>query len=334
MNIDNLVLTTRIRLARNIDGIPFENHDKKLFEQIAESIKAKNPRYFSCPLSELDSTTQNGLFEQHIISKDFLNNTETGIIVTRNDNKISIMLGEEDHIRIQSIDSGLNLPAVYKIAKEIADKLPLDFRIAYDKDLGFLTKCPTNLGGGLRASVMIYLPALTLTGEIQKAFANININGDKITIRGVYGEGSKSFGCIYQISNQNCLFLNDQEILSLVNSAVNKIASIEFNLQSRLFKETPDEIIDKIMRAWGILTNARLISNREAGEQLVWIKLGVCLKILAFKNDRIIDDLFFITKPATLITNARAIDCGLSVADRDKLRADQIREKLLSFRIK
>jgi protein arginine kinase len=324
-------MTTRVRLARNIDGVPFETKDKELFEKIAGSIKARTPHYLSYPLSELPDTTRNGLFEQHIISKDFLNKVEAGIIVTRSDNKVSIMLGEEDHIRIQALTHEFDLAGTYKTAKDIADKLLPDFKIAYDNRFGFLTKCPTNLGGGIRTSVMIYLPALTLTGGINELFRDIR--SKKITIRGVYGEGSDTSGCIYQISNQNCLFMQDQEILNLVGSVVTKIAVAELNLQRQIFNDNKDEIIDNVMRAWGTLTNAHLLSSKEANDKLVWIKLGVCLNILAFKNDRIIDDLFFFTKPATLLTNAR-LGTDAPAAARDKLRASQIREKLLFNRIK
>jgi protein arginine kinase len=176
----------------------------------------------------------------------------------------------------------------------------------------------------MRASVMIYLPAMTLTGEIQKYLTALP---DKITVRGVYGEGSSSAGCIYQISNQNCIYMTDEEILDLVHSTVNKIAIAEFNLQQKLWRAEADEIADKVMRAWGILTNAVLLSSTETAEHLVWIKLGVCLGILSFKNNKIIDDLFFVTKPATLLAAAQN---ELSPAARDKLRAAQVKDRLLS----
>jgi protein arginine kinase len=335
MDINNLIMTTRIRLARNCDGIPFKLKDRSVFEAIAKSIVADNPHYFMLPASELPETMRNALFEQHLISKDFLANYEYGMLVTDKENKVSIMLGEEDHIRIQAITNEYDINNTYQTAKRIADRLETKFKIAKSKQLGYLTRCPTNLGSGMRVSVMIYLPALTLTGEIRKIFTSIK--NTKITIRGVYGEGSNTSGCIYQISNQNSIFANDNDILNLLHTTVQKIAIAEMKLQQQIYKEDRDEINDKVMRAVGILTNAILISSAEATEHLVWIKLGLSLGILSSKNNRIIDDLFFITKPSTLLTQiqatknlSRSADSSLSPRERDKIRASKIREVLRS----
>ena len=328
MNFDNLIMTTRIRLARNITGVPFNTKDRRFFQKIADSIVAHNPEMMVFNLEDLPE--RDSLFEQHLISAEFLQNTTTGILVIHKNNKISIMLGEEDHIRIQAITNRFNLLETYQAAKNIATQLEQDFNVARDPRLGYLTKCPTNLGSGMRASVMIYLPALTLTKKITDVFNQLDNN--QLTIRGVYGENSDASGCIYQISNQNCIALTDQEILNMLVGKINELAAVELNLERELWQKSPDQIIDRVMRAWGLLTNAHLLTSQEAVEQLVWIKLGITLKILAFKNDRVIDDLFFVTKPATLTTNSK-----LKNADqitRDRLRAASIREKLLLFRIK
>ncbi len=328
MNCDNLIMTTRIRLARNIAGVPFNIKDRHFFQSIADSIVAYNPDLLVFNLEDI--TERDSLFEQHLISADFLQNIAYGILVIHKNNKISIMLGEEDHIRIQAITNRFNLLETYHVAKVIADCLEQDFTVARDPHLGYLTKCPTNLGSGMRASVMIYLPALTLTKKIATIFNELD--NSKLTIRGVYGENSDTSGCIYQISNQNCIAMTDQEILQMVISKINELAAIELNLERELWQKSPDQIIDRVMRAWGILTNAHLLTSQEAVEQLVWIKLGVTLKILAFKNNRVIDDLFFVTKPATLTTNSKLKNANQIT--RDRLRAASIREKLLLFRIK
>ncbi len=158
------------------------------------------------------------------------------------------------------------------------------------------------------------------------------LDNQKLTIRGVYGENSDTSGCIYQVSNQNCIALTDQAILQMILGKINELATIELTLERELWQKSPDQIIDRVMRAWGLLTNAHLLTSQEAVEQLVWIKLGVTLKILAFKNDRVIDDLFFVTKPATITTNNKLKNPDQIT--RDRLRAASIREKLLSFRIK
>ena len=328
MNLDNLIMTTRIRLARNLAHVPFACQDYDLFCQIAESITSHRPDLSAFNLDDLP--IRDSLFEQHLISADFLHNADYGVLITNNDNTINIMLGEEDQIRIQAITNRYDLWQTYQNAKNIADQLETDFEIAKDKILGYLTKCPTNLGGGLRASVMIYLPALTVTKKITNVFHELE--HEKITIRGVYGENSNASGCIYQISNQNCLTMSDHEVIEMMHQIITRIATTELNLQRELWQESPDKIIDKVMRAWGILTNAHLLTSDEAVEQLVWIKLGISLKILSFRNHRIIDDLFFITKPATLVTNHHLQNA--SQIQRDKKCAEQVREKLLLFRMK
>ena len=328
MNLDNLILSTRIRLARNIAYIPFNYSKRDIYTNIAAFITQQNNNLTAFNLDELE--IRDSLFEQHLISADFLRNANFGVFITNADNTINIMLGEEDHIRIQTITNHYNLWQTYQIAKSLANNLETKFDIAKDKTLGYLTKCPTNLGGGIRASVMIYLPALTITKKITAVFNELD--NQKITIRGAYGENSNATGCIYQISNQNCITMSDTEIISMMNNIITKLATTELNLQRELWQKSRDQIIDKVMRAWGTLTNAHLLTSNEAIEQLAWLKLGIGFKILSFRNNRIIDDLFFITKPATIATNhhiqkSNQIQC-------DKKRAEQVREKLLSFRIK
>lgn len=328
MNIDNLIMTTRIRLARNLAHVPFNCRDRKFFTRIAESITQHYPDLTAFNLDDLP--IRDSLFEQHLISADFLKNADVGVLVTNYDNTINIMLGEEDHLRIQAITNRYDLWQTYQTAKNIADQLENDFEVAKDSTLGYLTKCPTNLGGGLRASVMIYLPALTITKKIANVFKELD--NQKITIRGVYGENSDASGCIYQISNQNCLTMTDGEVIEMVNQLVTRLATTELNLQRQLWQRSPDKIIDKVMRAWGMLTNAHLLTSDEVVEQLVWIKLGIGFKILSFRNNRIIDDLFFITKPATIVTNHHLQNTNQ--IQQDKKRAELVREKLLSFRMK
>lgn len=328
MNLDNLVMTTRIRLARNLANIPFACQDRTFFSRIADSITNYRSDLTAYNLNNL--AIRDSLYEQHLISAEFLDNADFGVFVTNTDNTINIMLGEEDHLRIQVTTNHYDLWQPYQTAKQIADQLETDFEIAKDPVLGYLTKCPTNLGGGLRASVMIYLPALTITKKIATVFQELD--NQKITIRGVYGENSNASGCIYQISNQNCINMSDVEIIEMIHRLVTKIVTIELNLQRELWQKSPDKIIDKVMRAWGILTNAHLLSSDEAVEQLIWIKLGIGFKILSFRNNRIIDDLFFITKPATIITNHHLQNASQLL--RDKKRAELVREKLLSFRMK
>jgi protein arginine kinase len=220
----------------------------------------------------------------------------------------------------------------YQTAKVIAEQLEKNFKIARHNDLGYLTHHPANLGSGMRASVMIYLPALTKRGRMKEKILEITKKiRNKITVRGVYGEGSSAESCIFQISNQNSIFMTDDEILSLVSSAVYDISLAEFKEQQEWYKIQRDEIANEVFKAWGVLTNALMLDSRETAEYLVWIKLGVCLGILNFKSNKIIDDLFFVTKPNTLATQLK-----IAITDykeRDKERANKVRVILLSSRV-
>ena len=329
MEPNDIVISTRIRLARNIEDMPFKATDKKLFEKIARSIKNDNENYFIATANDLDGGIQQALVEQHLISEDFLTNIDNGIIVTRGDNRVCIMLGEEDHIRIQAITNSFDLNSTYQTAKVVANKLETNFKIARDNKWGYLTHHPSNLGAGMRASVMLYLPALTITGEIKKVF---NLLPDKITVRGVYGEGSRSSGFIYQISNQNCLRMTDDEIIDMVYTTINEVAQAEFAVQKKLYHNSTNkiEIANEVMTAWGVLTNNLLLSSADAAKHLAWIKLGVCLGIMNFKNNKIIDDLFFIIKPFTLATQLKK---NLSPTERDKERASKVKEILITSRV-
>ena len=337
-DISSLIVSSRVRLARNLDGdLTFKTNKRNAFEDLAETIKRRNKHFASTRVDELGSDMAKALFEQHLISKELLENKINSCIVVKNDNKVCVMLGEEDHIRIQSIQTGLALKTAFEEAKKIADDIAAEHTIAYRPDFGYLTSCPTNLGCAMRASVMIFLPALTITGQIgdvinaiTKQIDNRRISG-RITVRGVYGEGTESAGNIYQISNQACLGLSEHEIVQQVETLAIQIAKAELKLQQEIYKQDPDYITDKIMRSWGILTNAHMLSSAEAVEHLSYLKLGTCLDIIEFKNNRILDDWFFIVQPATLTIQD---DRAASVRTRDKIRATKVAEVLRSSRIK
>jgi len=322
---NSLIVSTRVRLARNLERVSFNNDIVDIFDPIAETIKKNNPHYLSARIDQLSGKVAEALYEQHLISKELLSNKKNGMIVTRESGekmRVCVMLGEEDHIRIQVIKGGLELQNAFDVAKKLSDDIAREHKIARHKDFGYLTSCPTNLGTGMRASVMMFLPALTLTGQIKAVMRTVGAN--KITIRGVYGEGSESSGHMYQISNQACLTLSEGEILHKINSFVETLATRELELQQKLFAESRDEIINQVMRSFGILTHAHMIASDEAVDHLAWLKLGSCLGILRFKAGAL-DDLFFVIQPATLVTqNEKASE----FATRDKMRAKKIAEVL------
>ena len=324
-----LIVSTRVRLARNLAGVPFRTTNPDAFEGVAETVKKRNTGFSSARIDQLPANTAAALHEQHLISKELLGNDTNGIIVTKSDEssgRVCVMLGEEDHIRIQVIRAGLDLGNAYQLAKKIATDIEGEHKIARSESLGYLTSCPTNLGAAMRASVMLFLPALTLSGEIHHAIANLKLQ--KITVRGVYGEGSQAHGHMYQISNQACLNMREDEILERVSGVVNLLVRAEAETQAKLFGANPDQITNQVMRSFGILTNSYMISSDEATEHLAWCKLGECLGIYKFKP-RALDDLFFVIKPATLMSR---LSTG-EIATRDKMRAKEIAQVLRRSKI-
>lgn len=325
---ENIIVSSRIRIARNLEGVPFKTKTKCAFDALADSIKRKNKGFVSTRVSDLSADMTHALFEQHLISRELVDAKNNSIIVARPDNKLVIMLGEEDHIRIQSLQTGLALQNAYQSAAKIVADLEDEYELAYRDEFGYLTSCPTNLGTGMRASVMLFLPALTITGQINHIISQLSSR--HLTVRGVYGEGSTANGYMYQISNQACFQMKESEIISMVESVVMQIVKLEQRTQTTLFKDKADEIIDQVQRAWGILTNAYMLPSAEAMEHLATLKLGVCLGIINFKNHRIIDDLFFITQPNTLVTQDERAQ---SYVTRDKIRAARVKEILTTSRI-
>jgi len=327
-NINKIIVSSRVRMARNLEGIPFKTKTRGAFDGVTGTIKARNRNFLSTKVTELSPDMARALFEQHLISKELLANKVNSLIVARNDNKVVIMLGEEDHIRIQSIQTGLDLKTAFESSKKIADDIALEHQIAHRREFGYLTSCPTNLGTGMRASVMMFLPALTLSrqmGHVAK-----QLSGNHITVRGVYGEGSDAGGYMYQISNQACFGMTEFQILEMVETVVLDIAKLELKTQAQMSKDAPDALIDNVMRAWGLLTNAYMISSAEAVENLAMLKLGACLEIIKFKNSRILDDLFFIIQPNTLAT---VDERAAGVIQRDKIRAERVAKELRATRL-
>jgi len=329
-DINYVCVSSRVRIARNLDSrLTFNTSEAGAFNAVAETIKRRNKDFLGVEVKGLSSEMAKSLFERHLISKELLKNKKNSLIVVRKDNKVCVMLGEEDHIRIQSIHTGLAVRRAYDDSKNVADDIAAEHKLAFRDDFGFLTSCLTNLGCAMRASVMIFLPALTLTGNIdsiEERFRN-----ERITVRGLYGEGSEAGGYMYQISNQACLGMSEQSIIENVEAVAIQLSKMELELQQRLFQDDPDAITDQVYRSWGILTNALVLSSSEAVDHLAMLKLGACLDIIRLKNNQELDNLFFLIQPATLVTQD---DRASSVSARDKIRAAKVSEVLRHSRIK
>jgi len=322
----DVVLSTRVRLARNLKDVPFVGHmNKKDAEAVLEKIKSIVPSLGYglkfLRLKDMDNTTKLSLIEKHLISPEFgVDKDQIGAILINDEENICIMVNEEDHLRIQVLSSGLELEQTLALAVEIDEKLETLVNYAFSEKYGFLTACPTNVGTGLRASVMVHLPALTLTGNSKKVLEAANSFG--MNIRGIYGEGSNSQGDEYQISNKQSLGVSEQEIIKNLKAITEKIIEQERLARKYLGKDQTD-LEDRVYRAYGILTNARKLSSDEVKELLSTVKLGVDMGIITEIDDCKVNKLKLYTKPANLQIRT---DKTMDTYERDIKRAEVIKQ--------
>ena len=324
---NDVAVSSRIRLARNISGIPFPSvmNDQQR-EEVNTLVKkalleSNTPFAKSLKFIQMKDIPENERFsmvERHIISREFVSNCENKAIIISDDESISIMLGEEDHIRIQVIKAGLDVAAAYDVAEQIDSLLCNLLDIAFDNKLGFLTSCPTNLGTGLRASVMLHLPLLKSSGEMGVLSEQIGKIG--FTVRGMYGEGTKAAASLYQISNQITLGITEKNAIDNLNLITMQLIEKERKLRESLNKIKAEDIS---MRAFGILSNARIMSSQEMMKLLNELKLGISLGIIEKENLNPIK-LLIEGQPFMLMRKF-----GEMTADeRDIYRANMLREAL------
>ena len=324
---NDVAVSSRIRLARNISDIPFPSvmNDQQR-EEVNTLVKkalleSNTPFAKSLKFIQMKDIPENERFsmvERHIISREFVSNCENKAIIISDDESISIMLGEEDHIRIQVIKAGLDVAAAYDVAEQIDSLLCNLLDIAFDNKLGFLTSCPTNLGTGLRASVMLHLPLLKSSGEMGVLSEQIGKIG--FTVRGMYGEGTKAAASLYQISNQITLGITEKNAIDNLNLITMQLIEKERKLRESLNKIKAEDIS---MRAFGILSNARIISSQEMMKLLNELKLGISLGIIEKENLNPIK-LLIEGQPFMLMRKF-----GEMTADeRDIYRANMLREAL------
>ena len=322
-NDADTVFSTRIRFARNLKGFRF---DQGLTEADANAIidrvgNALGTQDFTrTDLDTLSPTEAQSLVEQHLISREFAVKKGPHALF-RNDNKsVSVMACEEDHIRLQCILPGLALRDAYRFACECDDALDASLELAFDEKLGYLTHCPTNLGTGLRASVMLFLPAIHAQGGIPSLARQLAQIG--LTMRGLYGEGSDSRGSLYQISNQVTLGLSEEEILKKLEDAVSTVIERERALRRGVEGEAAERRADRIRRAEGALRYATLMSSEEFFNHYTDIKLGIALGIVDSIRDEALNALLIRVLPATLTLGAAQKPENEHA--RDRLRATLI----------
>ncbi len=325
----DVVVSSRIRLARNLNNYPFPNGASRddLEAVINETSKAldKENRFdlsliYLTQISELERKM---MIEKHLISPELNKNPESRATAISKDEVVSLMVNEEDHLRLQLLYPGLQLEKAWGNANQTDDFLEENVDIAFDKEYGYLTTCPTNTGTGLRASVMVHLPALAITDRIKKVISAISQLG--LAVRGLYGEGTEAIGNLYQISNQVTLGRSEEEIINDLKEVTAQIIDQERSARKVLLKEQKTNLKDKICRAYGTLKYAYSISANEAMNLISYVKLGIDLDIIEGMSGNILNQLMVMVRPATLQVLSGS---ELSVEERDIYRAQMIKDRL------
>lgn len=326
----NIVFSSRTRLARNIDRTPFSNWaNKRQLEDIMNAAReaAKTSNFLKgalfIRLKDLNEVDRLFLVERHLMSPEHAKDVEYKALIIDPKEIVSIMVNEEDHLRIQVLQSGFNLTEAWRIIDEIDTELSKRLPFAYSAKWGYLTACPTNTGTGLRGSVMIHLPALVFAGQAGKvlqAIAKLGLN-----IRGLYGEGTEASGNIFQVSNQVSMGMTEEDTIDNIERIINQIISREDATRKNILMKNKEALEDRISRAYGTLKSAHIITSNETVALLSAIRLGVDLGIIKNMDRRTINEMFILTQPGHL---QKMEGRSLNANERDMKRADLIREKL------
>ena len=328
----DVIISSRIRLARDLDHYPFPHRmDSQQARQAADEItdaffrgdKESKRNYLLLELESLSEEDQQALAEKRLISSDLASKgTGRRVIISRAE-PISIMINEEDHIRIQSMQSGLNLEAAYEAAAAAALILEGSLSLAYSEHYGFLTACPTNTGTGMRASVMAHLPGLTMSGRIKDVIEGLNKMG--FAVRGNYGEHSKAQGHLFQISNQLTLGLTEDDLISDLKRMLLQLIEQERKVRREIYRQQPLMIEDKVFRAYGLLANSRIMATEEAVTLLSSVRLGLSLGLLPQLTAADINRIQAAIGPASI---QKAQGRPMAPEERDTARATIIRDIL------
>ena len=328
-DIDSIVTSTRIRLARNIATYPFPAKlNKKQAEEIVRSVRYElnHLQHFTMhDIGELHDDEATLLQERHLISPALIRNRSMSAAFITENKEISVMVNEEDHLREQFITRGLRLIEAYEGLVKIDDALDKALTFAYDEKFGYLTACPSNLGTGMRASVQMFLPGIAKYNYFEAVLPTLKANG--MTVRGVYGEGSAAEGYEYQVSNQKTLGVSEQEILVETQETVKRICEQELVLRRRMLREDGLALRDSCTRAYGLLTNCVLLTEKELETALVRIKLGIALGFFKTPDSAALNDFISNMRPASF----KVDNCEGEMTEQEQnlLRAD-IAKKVLA----
>ncbi|MDF2718885.1 MAG: ATP:guanido phosphotransferase [Paenibacillus sp.] len=330
----DVVISTRIRLARNLRSLPFPMlatnvQSKEVLDQIVKVLQSEELQQVSdfdlFILDQLGELQKRVLVEKHLISPNLANESRNGAVMINENESVSIMVNEEDHLRIQCLSPGFQIREAWELANRIDDIFESQVDYAFEERRGFMTSCPTNVGTGIRASVMMHLPALVLTQQMNRILQAINQVG--LAVRGIYGEGSEAIGNVFQVSNQITLGQSEEEIIDNLHSVAKQIIEHERAARQKLLAESKMRISDRVKRSYGILSHAAIMDSKEAAQRLSDVRLGVDLGLLANVSPHVLNELMVMTQPGFLQQYAGT---KLSADDRDIRRAELIRDKIVS----
>ncbi len=327
----DVVISSRIRLARNLAGMPFlsrcgESQQRELEQRLRDQILASNiaPVLFYVPMEKASPLDRELLVERHLVSRQHADASHPRGVVISEDETIAIMVNEEDHLRMQVLRSGLQLEDTVEEINRIDDTLEQQLDFAFHRRYGYLTACPTNVGTGLRVSVMLHLPALKMTGEIEKLFRAVR--DMRLMIRGLYGEGTDAHGDFFQISNQTTLGKSEHEIIhEFREQIIPRFLDFERRAREALVRNHANALDDKIYRASAVLHAARLIGSEETMYLLSLVRLGIHLGRLKDMDVKTVNELFLLTQPSHL---QKILNAELDGDARAQARASFIRGRL------
>jgi protein arginine kinase len=327
---ERIVMSSRVRLARNVRDAAFPGWAKKpervkILEMIRPAVESlpEMKGAFSEAMDNLGALDKQILVERHLISREHAAKSSGSGLVLNREESFCVMINEEDHLRMQALRPGLQLRQAWGAIDHLDSELEKKLDYAFDNDLGYLTACPTNLGTGIRVSAMLHLPGLVLGEQINPIIQSVNKLG--LAVRGLYGEGTEALGNVFQVSNQMTLGETETTIVERLEKVLAQIIEHEENARQTLLEKKPKVVFNHIGRAYGILANAHSISSKETMNLLSLMRLGVDMGLFPGAERSLVDELFILTQPAHL---QKQFSDKLSAEERDLLRADMVRERL------
>ncbi|SFF01151.1 protein arginine kinase [Alteribacillus iranensis] len=329
----DIVISTRIRLARNLEHYPFpiiasEESSQTLLHYVSRELaQRKYDSIGALELIKMDDLSPNEkrmLVEKHLISPYLADKSKHGAVLLNENESVSIMINEEDHIRLQCLFRGFQLSEGLVLSNGLDDWIEEKVTYAFDEYRGYLTSCPTNVGTGMRASVMMHLPALVMTKQLNRILPAINQLG--LVVRGIYGEGSETLGNLFQISNQMTLGKSEEDMVEDLRGVVMQLIQQERAAREKLLRASRIQMEDKVYRSFGILANSRVMDSKEAAKRLSDVRLGIDMDLIQGVSGNILNELMILTQPGFLQQYAEST---LAPNERDIRRAALIRERLM-----